>query len=193
MGKFVLAVWILICALAYRYNCMAITFDPFWMKYEQHLRTVKDNNSLSLCIFLVDVLFFTSRKPVYSLKPSCWEWDILAFCFFCYIWRVYSKFPRQLGGNSYFLEAALNMYKDWGQVGFTDFDLFYMSKNFCCLSFFLSAPPPLSLSFSLSSVYPSSVLWSVQTTLTTLSSSLSPHIFFLWLLICPGTVPSGGY
>lgn len=102
------------------------------LKYEQRLLTAKDNNRLSLSIFLVDVSFFTFRKPVYPLKPSCWEWGIVAFWVFCDVWRVCSKFPWQLDGNiaspspppSYFafLEAALNMYKDWGQVGFTDYD-----------------------------------------------------------------------
>lgn len=78
-----------------------------------------------------------------------------------------------------FLEAVLNMYEGWDwQVGFNWFWSTLHEQQpapcpfcgVCVLLFFLS---PL---LSLSSVSPSSLLWSVQTTLTTLSSSLPPPV-----------------
>lgn len=106
----------------------------------------EDYNSLSLSIFLADdlfIYFFTFRKPVYSIKPSCWllgdDAFLLLFFFSSFfsgdILRVYSKSPWQLDGNIaspsplpplcyflLFLEAVLNMYEGWDwQVGFNWF------------------------------------------------------------------------
>ena len=164
-------------------------------------------------------IFLHSGSLFIQSSPAVGCWGMMHFCFFFFfssffsgdILRVYSKSPWQLDGNIaspspppplcyflLFLEAVLNMYEGWDwQVGFNWFWSALHEQQpalcpFCggCFAFLFSF---FLLSFLCLQylLHLSSDLFRQRWQHFLPHPPTPPSICFLWLLICPGTAPSG--